>query len=292
MEQAGTQKALETLQALGLSRLEAEVYTLLLAQSEPVTAYRIGKILGKATANVYKAIEVLMKRGAVSIDSGEPRLCRATAPKEFLAQLERQFRQRKEQASAELADLTPAPGGERIYQLQSVSLVVERAISMLDRTEAIVVVDAFPKTLDQLRPAIRAAIDRGVDVFVQVYAPVEIPGARVALTHKSETVLSFWRSQQLNVVVDGREVLLALLHDDFQGVHQAIWTASLYLACMLHAGMIREHTLHAICELRERERFPASVEETLDQQLFFHNARIPGQRQLFARFGVDPETEE
>jgi len=291
MNHATAQTPHETLQALGLNRLEAEVYLLLLAQRQPVTAYRIGKALGKATANVYKAIESLLLSGAVTVDSGEPRLCRATAPEEFLGQLERQFKQRKKQAAAELADLNPAPGGERIYQLQSVPLVIERAISMLERATAIAVVDAFPKTLDQLLPAIEKAIGRGVEVFVQAYTPITIAGARVTLTHQGETVLSFWKSQQLNVITDGQEVLLALLHDDLEGIHQAIWTDSLYIACILHAGLMREHSLHAIYELRQQQDFPATLEALLDQQLFFHNTLIPGQRLLFSRFGVDPDSE-
>ncbi len=292
MNDATARNPRDTLQALGLNRLEAEVYLLLLAQRQPVTAYRIGKALGKATANVYKAIESLLLSGAVTVDSGEPRLCRATAPEEFLGQLERHFKRRQRQAAVELAELTPAPGGERIYPLQSAPLVFERAIAMLDRASSIVVVDAFPKTLEQVRPAIQRAIDRGVEVFVQTYTPVEILGAAVTLAHKWETILSFWHSQQLNVIVDGQEALLALLHEDLLGVHQAVWTDSLYISCILHAGLLREHTLHAIYELRQQQAFPASLDALLDRQLFFHNAQVPGQQLLFSRFGVDPQAAE
>ena len=78
-------KAIELLHSLGLNRLEAEVYTFLLEQPEPVTAYRAGRALGRPTANVYKAIEALARKGAVVIDEGSTRLCRPSPPSDSIS---------------------------------------------------------------------------------------------------------------------------------------------------------------------------------------------------------------
>ena len=60
-------KIFESLKQLGLNNLEAEVYIHLLT-NYPMTAYKVGKGINKPTANVYKAIESLSKKGAVIID--------------------------------------------------------------------------------------------------------------------------------------------------------------------------------------------------------------------------------
>ncbi len=278
--------AVELLQSLGLNHLEAEVYTWLISQADAVTAYRVGKALGRPTANVYKAIDALARKGAVVIDEGSTRLCRPTPPAEFLGQLQESLLERTKLAADVLSNLGGAPQDEGIYHIQSASLVLERCRAMLARCEKIAVVDAFPAALTVVLPAVREAIKRGVQVYVQIYEACTIPGAHVAHAYQSDEVLSHWRCQQLNVVTDGTEVLLALLHADLSDVYQAVWTASLYLTCAMHVGLMREHMFHTIAAHVDRTDFPAELRQLLDEQPLFHAATVPGQQRLFARFGV------
>lgn len=282
-------RSIGLLQKLGLNFLEAEVYIHLLSQDEPATAYRIGKTLGKPTANVYKAIEALARKGAVVLDLGEPRLCRAVPGEEFLSQLETSFQQTKKQTAKQLSNLRHPLPDERIYQLQSVSLVFERFRLMLASATQIAAVDAFPGAMKAIRPTIEETVARGVEVYVQGYEPTDIPGAHVVQAYQSARILGHWKSQQLNCVVDGRELLLALLHYDLSDVYQAVWTSSPFISCMMHAGLMREHFFHEIAALKDREDFPKPLRILLDQHPGFHTVEIPGQKLLFSRLGVNEE---
>ena len=284
-------QAIELLQSLGMNHLEAEVYTLLLQQAESVTAYRVGKALGRPTANVYKAIDTLARKGAVIVDEGSTRLCRPSPPAEFLGQLQKSLQEKTEQVADVLSNLAREPQDEGVYHLRSAPLVLERCRAMLARSEKIAVVDAFPEALNAVLPTIREALARGVRVYVQTYEPAAIPGAKVVHAYQSEEVLAHWKCQQLNVVADSQEVLLALLHADLSEVYQAVWTSSLYLSCAMHIGLMREHAFHTIAAFKDRADFPAELRQLLDQQPFFHAATVPGQRKLFARFGVIRETQ-
>ena len=84
--------ALALLMTLGLNQLEAETYLYLLTH-DLQTGYRIGQALGKPSANVYKALEALARKGAVMIEEGESRTCRAIPMTEFLSHLEASFHQ-------------------------------------------------------------------------------------------------------------------------------------------------------------------------------------------------------
>src|SRR6266542_1955367 len=101
MANASRDRGIEVLREIGLNQLEAEVYTFLLP-SEPVTAYAVGAALGKATANVYKAIERLARLGAVLVEEGASRRCRAVPLKEFLRHTERERAARTREAEVAL----------------------------------------------------------------------------------------------------------------------------------------------------------------------------------------------
>ena len=62
-------EAIQKLRNIGFNQLEAEVYLLLLAERS-LTAYRIAKLLKKPSANIYKAVEVLLAKGAVLVEEG------------------------------------------------------------------------------------------------------------------------------------------------------------------------------------------------------------------------------
>lgn len=253
---------------------------------EPATAYAIGKAIGRPTANVYKAVDQLARLGAVLIEEGESRVCRAIAPEEFIRQTELAFRERAAAAAAALGRLEKEDFDERVYRVESVGAVLERARAMLAGAETVAVVDAFPLALAPVVEAVAGAAKRGVRVFIEAYEPVVVAAAKVVVVPNGERSVAAWRSQQLNVVVDGREHLLALLRDDLGEVHQAVWSASAYLSCILHAGRMSEIML--IERMNELESTGSDPSRALSGSEFFRNSDVPGHRELLARFAPRP----
>jgi hypothetical protein len=127
-----------------------------------------------------------------------------------------------------------------------------------------------------------------VAVHVQTYEPAEIPGAAShVVAGPGSQVLEFWRSEQLNVVIDGRQHLLALLSPDLGQVYQAFWSQSLYVSSLLHGGMSSEQTIHKLLQMLDDERTPAELADAIRAHRFFLNSDIPGQKELLARFAGD-----
>jgi HTH-type transcriptional regulator, sugar sensing transcriptional regulator len=274
-----TEAALRQLQDLGFNQLEAEVYVFLLA-NKPATAYAVGKGLGRPTANVYKAVDALSRRGAVLIEEGDNRLCRAVPADEFLDQMRQSFRAKTEATAEALAKLERQSEDERVYRLESVPQLFERCRQMLEeRCERCAVIDAFPGPLHAILPAIESAVARGVRLYVEAYEPIRIKGADVVVTDLGPQVLEQWRGQQLNVVVDGRESLTALLDAEMKEVHQGLWTNSLYLSCLMHSGRLAEHTLIRLLNSPE-----AKLKAVLKSHAFLLNSDVPGHRELLARY--------
>ena len=278
----------QALMDLGLNQLEAEVYALLLGES-PATGYRVAQTLGKPAAGIYKAIESLAKQGAVDVDDGETRLCRAVPIEELLAQLERRFVQQKRRASAALSKIAPARIDDRVYQLQTPDQVLQRCREMLSRCKQIALFDVFPNVLDDVRADIEGAVQRQLYVVLHVYRPTELRGADLIVCPKGELILDRWPGQWINLVTDGMELLYAFLSSDGAVVHQAVWSSSSYLAWLAHSGMAGEMTASRLSEriltgggARELRTVMESCE-----RLVARNA--PGYQELLTRFTLDKE---
>jgi HTH-type transcriptional regulator, sugar sensing transcriptional regulator len=89
-----------------------------------------------------------------------------------------------------------------------------------------------------------------------------------------------WPGQQLSLVVDAREHLLALLSDDLETVHQAVWSNSTFLSCMHHNHVAVEIELTRGDRVRPR-RSPAST--------LLLKARPPGLADLQRRYARPAE---
>jgi sugar-specific transcriptional regulator TrmB len=274
----------EALAALGFTALEAEVYVVLVEQA-PVTAYRVAQRLGKAAANVYKAVESLERKGVVLVDGGDNRLCRALPPDELLLRMQAQFQGAKERAREALARLPGSTADERIYQLRSAQQVLARAEAVLERTEELVLCDLFPRPARLLAPRLAAAARRGVRVVVQLYQPEDLDRRiQVVVKPTGPELLARWPGQWLNLVADSREHLLALLHAEGDGVHQAVWSESSYLSVLHHSGLSCEILDSAVGALiRARSPLAAITREYQRVNALVRGAELPGYRAVLER---------
>jgi hypothetical protein len=270
----------ELLRELGLNQLEAEIYLFLLPQPA-LTAYKIAKHLGKPAANVYKAVDVLARKGAVLLEDGDARTCRAVPAKQFLRRAEHDFAAFTKQAARQLSRVEAPPLEERVYRLETADQVYARCREMAESTTAVLVADAFPVALARIAPWLEAAAARGVAVYVEAYEPIEIAGARVTMSPVGTRPVAMWRAQQLNLVSDGRENLMALLNLRGEGLLQAFWSNSLYLSCLQHAGRLCEQTLIRALAAHERGEDVVAV---LQSHPFFLHSKVPGQEELVQRY--------
>lgn len=222
-----------TLQELGFTRTEAELYVYLLKDS-PATGYKIAKALGRSFATTYGALESLRSKGAVLVDVGKSRLSRAVPPRELLQHRARRFDEQQALILEAAEQLPSCASDARIYQITSKDQVYERSRAMLSAAEERVLAELFPGPLTELRSDLVGAAERGVDVTVRVYEETPIPGVRVVCSPFGARTMELFRSQWMGLFIDGRQFLLAQLRTADSGVHYAVWSANLILARALY----------------------------------------------------------
>lgn len=279
-------RGLEALRDLGFTEIEALVYACLLRES-PATGYRVSHAIGRPVSNTYKAIQSLAQKGAVAVDDGGSRLCRAVPPDEVLTAVGRRFRESVERARGALSALEPMGGDDRVWQLASLDQVLERARAMLARTRKMALLDVFPGPFEVLRGDLERAATKA-RVVAKVYAPCTAKGVDLVFGPDPERVLASWPGQQLSLVRDAEEHLLALFAKDMTSVHQAVWSSSTFLSCMHHNHVATEL---GSTELRTRAARArrAAVTDGIDLTL----SGVSGLRTLQKRFGKDtPRSEQ
>jgi hypothetical protein len=268
---------------LGFTAAEAAVYVALLRES-PSTAYRISHAIGRPVANTYKAMAALRRKGAVVVDDGQGSLCRAVAPDELLAACEQDFQRQKARVRDALAEVGANEGDDRVYRLEAVDQVLERARQMLAKKRKVVLVDLFPGPRRELAAALSACARRGARVIAKVYEDVEIGGVETVCTLAPEEALRSWPGQQLSLVCDANVHLLALFSSDLEVVHQAVWSESDFLSCMHHnhvANEIRFTAQTGVARLRRGRSL---------ESLSLLQADLPGLRALRRRVrGGEPK---
>lgn len=276
-----SQELINCLKALGVNALEAEVYCVLLKHNG-ITAYRLAQLANKATANVYRSVKMLASLGGIIIERSDKVLCYAVSHEIFLSSLKESFLGKLESANNLLSKENFEISQEGIFHLDSAELAIIHATDAIKNANSSIVIDAFPNILRLLKPYLIEAVKRGVNVHLQHYKDETLEGAKLIETHHSKKILSFWNTEQLNLVVDGRECLICLFKKDLTGVIQALWSRDLYLSCVFSVGLSREHFFHELKLLSEKIPFPVEIKDILDKQSgFIRNATL-GRNELKA----------
>jgi sugar-specific transcriptional regulator TrmB len=257
---------------LGFTNLEAEIYAFLVGES-PATGYRIAQAIGKPAANTYKAIQSLERKGAVVVEDGASRQCRAVPVEELLGRLTREFQASRDQASRALKELGQPKADERVYQIRSLEGVLQRLRQMLVEAKKVVLAVVPSIVLSQIQDEIEAAAKRGVDVLLRLETVEEIEGVEtVTLVPGSD---ESWR--ELRVVVDGEQNLVAFLSLEGDLIN-AVWSGSVFLSVTHHKGLAAELNLQVV-SLRIRDE---AGQKRLLRALAQHRVveATPGHRQL------------
>ncbi len=227
-----------SLEALGLTNLEALAYAYLVGHPA-TTGYRVSKGIGKPTANVYRALESLERKGAVTTDRGSPPLFRPVPPARLFDHMERDFRERRDIAERALASLATGEESrtEAIFSLATLEQVIGRVRIMLAAARRVVLIDAAPATLTPLADAVADARARGARTLVLARGA---PGSDHPDTAALPVPGRAPGAAGLRASADAREALIASISPDGASLRDAVWTRAPSVARTLHDALANE----------------------------------------------------
>jgi sugar-specific transcriptional regulator TrmB len=264
---------IDTLRRLGFSDLEALIYLDLLRHPSS-TGYRIGRSISKPHANVYQALVSLEHKGAVLFEEGETRIYSAVPPVELIDHLRVRYERECADAERELKALEVKPAEEdRFFRLTSRDQVYARARAMLADAQETVLVQLGPSCAQEIKGDLAQALERGLVVAGIVLRDEDlVEGSRITVSRMASRVLRIWPGDQLTIVVDAREFLLALFDRNTGEVKRAISVSSPYVATIFNNGIVADvivHSLHTPDEIESPNKFvygmlPPGLREILE----------------------------
>lgn len=234
------------LTSLGFTELESRVYCDLL-RNGAASGYRLSQRLGKAPANIYQTLGTLTQKGAVLVsdDMNEKRTYNPLPPRQLIGVLQHSFERRTRGAIEALEQVHKPVSGERVYTINSVPQVLERARAMLSGARSILLFDFFPQIYDLLRDEVDAARARGITVAGIAYEERHAAPLMPFNRESTELVGSRWAGLGLLLVADGSEQLIAQISKDMERVLNAVWTDSVFMSCTFHSALAADIRLVA-----------------------------------------------
>jgi len=201
------------LERFGFTPTEDRVYQSLLSAG-PSTGYIIARELGIARANVYHALESLVRRGAARKSATRPVRYAATGPAALVAELERSFRKDLGKLEDVLQSIPIAGSGAaaELELLTSADQLVARAASCVDAASAELFAVTGPWG-ERLHARLDAAERRRVQVKVVALGEPAPPGALVRPVPEPD-LRAYWGGLPLAVVADRSQAVFGILGVD------------------------------------------------------------------------------
>lgn len=267
----------------GFSAAEEETYSALL-RSPRTTGYKIAQHIKRPVSNTYKALELLLDKGAAMVEDGDPAIYTAVPVKEVVDEFQRRIRTQGQRAITGLGLFRP-DSDERVYRLANRGQTLMRARALIGKAKEVLLVNAFPTVIRELQTELQRAVRRGVLIAAKLYAPTNLKGAWVSLDPEAAIVTERWPADWLILVADGQQMLLALVDRSGDKVYQSIWSKSPMLSFATFSSQYAEILLAEVQRKIEEGASNSEVKETLrEYSKLAKRARVTeGYRRLAAR---------
>lgn len=195
---------IELLMSFGLTRQEASIYVLLVAEGN-LNGYEVSKKSGISRSNAYHALAGLVEKGAAYVI--EEQTVRYTpVPIEELTSNKIRF---LEEAAQQLKKSLPVPREEteNYITVKGKRQVEDKLKNLISETKERIYLSFASERMNQYEPMLKELIHQKKKVVIITDAPYKLEGATVYHGEK--------KTEQIRVIADSRYVLTGSLQDEF-----------------------------------------------------------------------------
>ena len=232
-------KRIKLLEELGFSRIEAQVYYILLKKS-PLTGYKIAGEIGKSNSHTYLALDNLVKKGAITLLEGKRSKEYVAIPiEQYLEMKIRDTLKHKEVITEAFSDFEPREDDNQIYHFTSIEQFKLKACEIINNAQHTVLADGETAELAMIRDELAAAAARGVNIIVESTSKEPIPGCHMveaqALTTKNFNLDFSW----LVLCTDAQKTMVSYITKTGELI-DGLWISNSLLSDWFYNGMFYE----------------------------------------------------
>ena len=206
-----TLNLVRTVQELGFTEYEAKAYLALLDES-PLSGYKVAQSSGVPRSKVYEVLGGLVRRGAVLVNHGDPVQYAPLPPKELISRRRKEMETSLETAEESLERYAESPDNRGvIWDIKGREEILERTREVAGRAERSILVEVWEEDAPELREALAAAAERGVEVSVVSYGEPDYPFARIYVHDLVDEITRGLGARWIVLSTDMREVVTGIL---------------------------------------------------------------------------------
>ncbi|MGE5136605.1 MAG: TrmB family transcriptional regulator [Gemmatimonadota bacterium] len=214
---ASVTRLVERLGELGMSTYEAKVYLALITAGGPLNGYEVAKSSGVPRSTVYETLAKLVARGAAfETRTAKDATCYVPLPPNaLLNRMSHEFEESLQALRAELPSLAAPSEAHLIHNISGYDALLERSADVIRESQRDLFVSIWPEETGQLRPALAAAEQRGVDVTMLVFGEKPEPIGHTYRHRFSppDFVLDYLGYRLFAVVGDNRQAVIGGLEN-------------------------------------------------------------------------------
>ncbi len=233
----------EKIKQLGFTAYEAKAYIALLRHN-PVTRYELSKNSGVPRSAIYDIIRKLEAIGAVNGMYTDPEKYVPLPPAQLFELLERQFKERLQEARHSLKDFDTQIEPGHLWNIVGYKNMLHKAREMVSRAERTIFISIWQSESHLLKKELDAAAHRGVEIVAFSFTPLELDSNRVYSYNVPEKDLQKIWDRKIIMVIDKTELLMG--EADSRNAKKTAWTDNKAIVDIATNHIILDITLFGI----------------------------------------------
>lgn len=157
-------KFASSLEKLGFTKTEAEVYIMLL-KNGTMNGYQIGKMLNMSRSSVYSALNNLYKKNYVFLVPGDSNEYRAEKPKNLIEKLKQNYNETADTMIRDLENISVKEAEAKFFNVEGIENILDKIKEVIKSAEEEICINCTLSLLNFKRE-IKKAIERGVRIIV------------------------------------------------------------------------------------------------------------------------------
>lgn len=231
----------DNLKQLGFNKYEARVYVEMLHQSDPLTAYEIGKLSGVPRSKVYEVVDNLRRKQFVVQVDNDPKKFLPVDPEEVFSSIEKSFSTSVNFVKEELKDLKRGETIDYIFNIFGKETIIERSKQMIRSASSSILIAVDRLMLDMLHKELEVAERSGIELNIVLYGESKNTDFQNVYCHRlrEPDIRNFCF---ILLDIDFKEVLAGTMSASTTEGH-GFWTRSVYLSNIMQDNIIHEISL-------------------------------------------------
>lgn len=242
-------KIIQSLQQLGFTQYEAQVYLALLQQSN-VSGYELAKLSGVPASKIYAILNKLIDRHIVLIIDSEPKKYVPIPPEEVLSHLKSEYVDTIDSLADKLDQLYVQEefSGNYIWNISDRRVIIRKIRDFIDEATRHIFLSVWDEEINEIADHLKQASRRNVKIATVHFGKNELDIGK-EFRHGREHQIRIERGgRRIALIVDDKKMIIG--HFAENGTSNAAWTENQGLLLLA-----KDYIIHDIYTIRIIQKY-------------------------------------